>query len=130
MATRKQLACLAFVVSGFSSSGHAAVSEDNFLVKTTSDLVALCSVDPSDSMGTAAINFCHGYAVGVYRVLAEQQAAMKTDKMFCPPATPPSRNEAIASFVTWAKASPNAASLPAMDGVVTFLVQKFPCAAK
>ena len=130
MRNKTQLSCLAFLLLGFSASGRAAVSEDNFLMKTTGDLVALCAADPSEPMGTAAANFCHGFAVGVYRVLSEQQAALKTGRLYCPPAMPPSRNEAIAQFVAWAKTSPTAASMSPTDGIAAFLSEKYPCAAK
>ena len=37
------------------------------------------------------------------------------------------RNQAIAEFVAWAKASPSGAGLPPADGVYEFLTQRFPC---
>ena len=35
-------------------------------------------------MGTAALNFCHGFGVGVYRVLEELESARKVHT-FCMP---------------------------------------------
>ena len=109
--------------------GHAApVNEANFQASTTGDLVALCSADRSDPYFTAAVNFCHGFAVGTYRTLAEVQAGMRSKKkMFCLPNPPPSRDQGIAAFVTWAQGHAESMSLPAMDGVAQFLEQQFPC---
>ena len=46
------------------SAAHAAVTEENFRIETTKDLVALCSVDASDPNAVAAIHMCHGYVMG------------------------------------------------------------------
>jgi hypothetical protein len=67
----------------------AAVTEDNFLVRTTGDLVALCSADKGDPLMTAAVSFCHGFEIGVYRALAKQEAARRGPKLFCVPNPPP-----------------------------------------
>jgi hypothetical protein len=42
----------------------AAVTENDFYVRTTNDLVKLCSVDPIDPNYSAAIHFCQGFASG------------------------------------------------------------------
>jgi hypothetical protein len=79
------LAALVGVVvlgSNLSEQASAAVTEENFHVKTAADLVALCSAEGNDEMTTAAVVFCHGYAVGVYQTLLEEQAGMRA-KLFC-----------------------------------------------
>src|ERR1700753_297739 len=96
-----QTAFAATALAMLSMQAHA-VTEDNFLAKTTGDIIALCSPADSDSMRTAAVNFCHGFVVGAYRVLAQEGEALGTSKAFCPPATLPSRNEAIANVIHWA----------------------------
>ncbi len=79
-------------------------------------------------MGTAALNFCHGFAVGVYRVLEEENAAKRIGRLFCiPDGVMPSRNEAIADFVQWAKASPDVMAQRPADGITGYLMQKYPC---
>lgn len=109
------------------STGASAVTEDNFLAKTTGDMIALCSADTGDAMQTAAINFCHGFVVGAYRVLAEDETVLGASRAFCPPAPLPSRNEAIAGFLAWAKTDPSVAALPPTDGMLKFLMAKYPC---
>ena len=61
------------------------VTEEHFKIVTTGDLATLCAAEPGETLGTAALNFCHGFAVGVYQVLAEQQTAPRSRKMFCLP---------------------------------------------
>lgn len=109
----------------------AAVSADNFLLHNTADLATLCSASASDPMGNAAVNFCHGFVVGVELVLREVDAAEAPRRpMFCLPAAPPTRSAAIAEFVQWANADPSRGHLPATDGVASFLSAQFPCPAK
>jgi hypothetical protein len=50
-------------------------------------------------MYAAASNFCHGFAVGVFRVLQEEDAARRSNHLFRLPNPAPIRNERIASFV-------------------------------
>jgi hypothetical protein len=108
-------------------SSRAAVTEDTFKLQTTGDLVALCSDVPPDPMSTAALNFCHGFALGVFRVLDEEAAAQPSHRMFCASKPGPSRTQAIADFVEWAKANPNVMPQQPADGLVAYLVKTFPC---
>ena len=109
------------------SSAHAAVTEDTFLLRSSGDLVDLCSGAQSDTLYTAAVNFCQGFTVGVFRVLQEEDMAKLSRHMFCFPNPTPSRNETISSFVQWAKSDASRLSLTPADGVASFLVQQFPC---
>jgi hypothetical protein len=109
------------------ATGQAAVTEDSFLVRDTGDLVDLCTAAQSEPLYTAAINFCHGFGIGAYRVLQEADMARPSRHMFCMPNPMPTRNEALASFVQWAKANPNQMAQPAADGIAQFLTQQFPC---
>lgn len=106
----------------------APVTRNDFAVKTTADLVALCNADPTDPLYTPARNFCHGFAVGTYRTIATVDAASKAKrKMFCTPANPPSRDQAIVAFVQWAEARPKILAETPTDGIVEYLVAEFPC---
>jgi hypothetical protein len=107
-------------------AARAAVTEANFQMRTAADLVTLCSATPDDPLGTAAVNFCHGFAVGVYQTLSEEQAAM-SQKFFCAPQPTPSRNQAIASFVSWARANPSALGERPADAIADYLTTRFPC---
>ena len=103
-----------------------AVTEDQFGLRNTGDLAALCSAPSTDRLYTAAINFRQGFGAGAYGVLAEVQRAEPKLRMFCP-AAGITRNEAVAAFVSWAGADPAHAAMPAVDGVTAFLTQTYPC---
>jgi hypothetical protein len=122
-------AVIALCLGVLPGASWAGVSEDAFLMRSTNDLVELCTAAPSDPMGTAALNFCHGFGVGVYRVLEEMDMARGTH-LFCMPARLPTRNEALASFIRWAKSNPDALRTPAQDGIAMFLSKQYPCASK
>jgi hypothetical protein len=104
-----------------------AATQDDFLMRSTGDLVDLCAAPQSDPMYTAAVNFCHGFALGVFRVLQEEDAARKAGHLFCLPETTPTRSEAIARFVQWAQADQSRSALSPADGIATYLSQQFSC---
>ena len=43
-----------------------AATPDQFRVRSTADLVEICSTPASDPMYAAAMGFCHGFGVGAY----------------------------------------------------------------
>jgi hypothetical protein len=107
----------------------AAVTEDNFQVRTAGDLLELCKATPEDPKYTAAVNFCNGFAVGVYRVLEHENRAA-TRPLFCEPDRRPSRTEAINAFVQWATAHPAQNNLEPANGLAAYLQQQFPCGGR
>jgi len=128
MPSKHWLISAAMCAAIWPAAAGANVAETDFQIRTTADLVDLCTASPSEPMGTAALNFCHGFTVGVYRVLEEENAAKRIGRLFCvPDSAMPSRDEAIASFVQWAKASPDAMSQRPADGITGYLMQKYPC---
>jgi hypothetical protein len=114
------------MLTAMSVTGRGAVSEEDFVAKTTGALASLCSAAPADKLYTAAVNFCHGFGAGAYGVLAAAQQADPTLKLFC---TPPdlTRNDAVAAFVSWAGGRPERAALSAVDGIAAFLTETYPC---
>ena len=111
------------------ATGHAAVTEDMFQMRDTSDLVGLCSAGQGDPLYVAAIHFCQGFGSGAYGVASEYEGARSRARMFCPPSADrrPSRNAAVAEFVQWANARPDVMRLPVTDGLLRFLSDRFPC---
>jgi Rap1a immunity proteins len=106
-----------------------AVTDQNFNARTTEDLVALCSADANESMGTAALNFCHGFAQGAVAVEMEREAADKR-RSFCFPRPTPSRSTTINEFVRWARANQGRMSDRPTDGFFAFLAERFPCSGR
>ena len=127
MRLNRWLSGVALPIGLSAGSAHAAVTEDTFLLRNTGDLVELCSVAQSDPLYTAAVNFCQGFTVGVFRVLQEEDMAKPSQHMFCLPSPMPIRNQTISSFVQWAKSDGGRLTLTPADGVATFLAQQFPC---
>jgi len=127
MLSKHWLAGLALCAAMLPCAGHATVTEDTFQLKTTSDLVELCSSGQSDPMMTAAVNFCHGFALGVFRVLDEENAAHRISKLFCIPNPTPTRSQAIGDFVQWAKSTPGVMDQRPADGLLAYLAKTYPC---
>lgn len=107
----------------------AGPSETNFQVKTTGDLVRLCEASPADPTGIAALHFCHGFAVGAYQYHQVATAAAGKRPLVCAPNPPPSRNEAVAAFIAWAKQNPGQLEAPPVEGLFRYLAQRYPCRA-
>jgi len=103
-----------------------AVTQADFAAKTTGDLANLCSADPKEPMGDAALNFCHGFAQGVVTV-EQERAAAEHKRLFCFPNPAPSRADTLKEFVTWARANPGHLIEPAPNGLVGFLRARYPC---
>ncbi|MCW2241243.1 Rap1a/Tai family immunity protein [Azospirillum canadense] len=104
-----------------------APSETNFQVRTTGDLVQLCEAAPTDPTGIAALHFCQGFAVGAYQYHQIVTAAEGKRQLVCAPNPPPSRNEAVAAFIAWAKQNPQQMNTPPVEGLFRFLSQRYPC---
>lgn len=125
--------CLAFVLPVLplvaSLGAKAAVSEQDFQARTTAELVNLCSASQSDPLAAAAIHFCEGFLVGTYRTLSGAQSGMRR-KLFCVTCPVPTRNQATADFVAWARTSPNVMSEQPSDTVLRYLTQHYPCTAQ
>lgn len=102
-------------------------SETDFQARTTGDLVQLCEASPSDATGIAALHFCHGFAVGAYQYHQVAAAAENKPPLFCEPKPRPTRNEAIAGFISWAKRNPDALDTPPVEGLFRYLAQNYPC---
>lgn len=118
------------VVAGAQTASPSAdPSEENFQVKTTGDLVRLCQAKPTDATGIAALHFCQGFAVGAYQYHQIATAAERRKPLVCAPNPPPSRNEAIAAFISWAQQNPQKMNTPPVEGLFEYLAQRYPCRA-
>ncbi len=106
--------------------GHA-VTEANFAAKTTGDIVELCDPQSDGALANAAVNFCSGFAQGAVSVEMAHDAGSRSMKLFCLPDPPPTRNETLAEFVKWARASPDRMNASAVNGLIGFLGERYPC---
>jgi hypothetical protein len=56
-------------------------------------------VTPDNAIGTAAVDFCEGFAQGAVLVEMQNMAAFRGPKLFCMWNPPPTRNQALSEFV-------------------------------
>jgi hypothetical protein len=120
---------LALVVVSFFVPGlaGAAVTDEDFVLATTRNLANLCSVTADDPRAKEAIQMCQGYLVGAYHYYLATNSGKDSMRLVCMPNPPPSRNEAVALFVGWAKANPKLMNEAPVDSEFRFLSEKWPC---
>jgi hypothetical protein len=114
-------------VSMVFSAARAEVTEENFLIDTTKDLVALCSVDASDPNAIAAIHMCHGYVMGLVHFHILVGRALEGSVFCLDEAQRPTRDEAITTMVAWSRSHPEHDSKEAANGVVLWAADTYPC---
>ena len=121
--------CLvATILLSLAVSPAGAVTETNFLARTTADLVELCAPATDDPLGGYATSFCQGFAQGAVAV-EMQHGALSAVPMFCLPDPRPKRTETMSRFVSWARAAPDRLNLAPEEGILTFLSERYPCPA-
>src|SRR5215475_6615102 len=123
----RSLLLVSFLVPGLA---RAVVTDDDFVLATTQNLVNLCSVSPSDPRAKEAIQMCEGYMLGAYQYYLATNTG-KGDRgdmrLVCMPNPTPSRNEVAAMFVEWAKANPQYMKESPVDSEFRFMSAKWPC---
>ncbi len=123
----KRLICLCFSAVLFSSSANAEVTEEDFIAKTTQNLINLCTASPSDKNYQKAIHFCQGYLVGAVHFHLSETDNKPQYRLFCFPEPRPTRNKAIDQFITWAKQHPEYLNDLPVDTEFRFLTETWPC---
>ena len=116
-----------FIAILFSVSAHSSVTEDDFLVKTTQNIINLCTANGDDPLQEEAIHFCHGYLVGAFHYYYAQTVGDPSKARVCFPDPRPSRNDAIDSFIAWAKQRPQYANEIPVETEFRFLEETWPC---
>ncbi len=123
-----RLKAKAVLLTAVLASGTAtAVTEQNFLLKTTGDLVALCGVSKDDPDAIAAIHFCHGYMLGLDHYGAATGRVFKDVEYCIPENVHVTRNEAVEMFVKWAATNQQYMSEPPIDGLLRWARTTWPC---
>lgn len=105
-----------------------AEEERHFLLDTAGDLSRLCGTPTDSPLYGAAIHMCHGYLLGVHHFHEALSAGIE-ESVYCiaevDPA--PTRDEVTAAFVAWIDANPAAAETEALDGLLQWASQAYPC---
>jgi hypothetical protein len=109
------------------SAASIAATPEDFSVRTTRDLVTLCSTDPAARDYAMAISFCHGFAVGAYQYYSQVAGNSRATRFICVPNPPPTRSQAIADFVAWTRGHPETMSAMPVDSMFRHLAEKYPC---
>jgi hypothetical protein len=104
-----------------------AVSENDFEVQTTQNLINLCTTPVDDPLHNHAINFCHGYFAGAYHYYEAISSGPKGVQLVCLSDPSPSRNDTIVMFIEWVKAHPQYLGDKPVETQFRFLMEKWPC---
>ena len=104
-----------------------AVSEDDFDLDTTADLVELCTVPSSDPLHREAVSFCVGFLVGAYHYHVAENAGPVGSPMVCPPDPPPKRSKVGEMFMDWVKKHPQYMNDEPVETWFRFLIETYPC---
>jgi Rap1a immunity proteins len=104
-----------------------AATPEHFRVRSTADLVQICSTPANDPMFAAAISFCHGFAVGAYQYYLASVSGPEGRPFICLPDPPPSRTEGLQMFVAWARQNPQYMEEPAVETLFRWLATTWPC---
>lgn len=110
-----------------SGSVNADVSPEDFVAKTTQDLINLCTASPQDSQYREAIHFCQGYLVGAYQYYVASYTNNPALQLVCFPEPKPTRNEAIQQFISWAQKHPEYMNETPVETEFRFLSETWPC---
>jgi Rap1a immunity proteins len=124
---RRGWVAVAAIMMAGAGGGANAATEAEFTLASTGDLVDLCSAAPDNGVGSAALNFCEGYVQGAVTVEMLNLAAFSGSKLFCLPSPPPTRSQATAEFVVWARAEPARLTQSPTDGLFGYLRERYPC---
>lgn len=124
----KWIAVLAMLVMATAGPAlSAGLNVENFEVKTTKNLLDLCTTVPEDPLYAQAIHFCHGYLVGAYHYYHASVSGPNAVPIVCMPEKRPTRNETIQMFIEWAKAHPQYWNEMPVETEFRFLTEKWPC---
>jgi len=119
---------LGALVAAAALGAARAEEERHFLLDTAGDLARLCGTSTDSPLFGAAIHMCHGYLLGVHH-FHEALSAEVEESVYCVDDVEPTptRDEVTADFVTWMDANPAAAEAEALDGLLQWASQAYPC---
>jgi hypothetical protein len=123
------LSLLALLGLGYAGPA-AAISGEEFYLRSGADVVALCATPVTDPLYTAAIHMCHGFGAGTFQTIMALTRHDKLQPLICPPAPLPSRNETVGRFLEWAKRNPEHLRDAAVETVGRFFITEFPCRSR
>jgi hypothetical protein len=96
--------------------------------RSTRDLATLCDAGLQEPRRTDALAYCNGFIVGVGQFHTSLTATGGVQQpIFCVPEPQPTLSQVAAAFVTWTRGHPQHGSERAVDGLMRFAAEAFPC---
>ena len=123
----KRLNLLLFACMFVPVIANSAVTEEDFTVKTTKNLINLCTASTDDPHYKEAIKFCRGYLLGAYHYYAAQHGDEKANQLVCFPEPNPTRYEAIEKVISWAQQHPEFMNELPVETEFRALIDLWPC---
>ncbi len=96
---------------------------------TTGVLATLCGASGTDAESARAVGYCRGFIVGMGQYHIEITRPGGILPAFCLPQQTPTLEFVQTSFVTWVAANPEQAETKAVDGLLRWAANTYPCAA-
>jgi hypothetical protein len=116
---------LIVVAAALMAASSYAQAADEFRIRHTADLIAVCTKPHSASDYASAIAFCHGILAGAY---GYYDASTPTgDRFVCATQPYPKRSKVMDDFVAWAKTRPQHMPNHAIDTLFIYLAEAYPC---
>jgi hypothetical protein len=108
------------------AGAQAAFTPEEFKLDQTRELLDICTVSASHPDYLEAYGFCVGYFTGAMHYHRALAKGPERKAIVCPEHTV-TRAEAIAVYVTWAKANPQYMNDEPMEALMRAAVEKWPC---
>jgi Rap1a immunity proteins len=102
-------------------------SLDDYQLRTSGDLLDICSLDTSHAQYLEARGFCLGYFAGGIDLHDALAVGEDFPRLACPTG-PPTRDEVVQTFVAYAQAHPEHLDERPMDTVFRAVIDQWPCA--
>ncbi|MFL1462222.1 Rap1a/Tai family immunity protein [Roseococcus sp. DSY-14] len=110
---------------------QAPVGADDFRAGTAGALARLCAAGEADPARDLAHGFCHGQLAAVAQLHgALTRADGPFRPFYCPPPEAPRMADVAARFAAWAAAEPRRGAEAAVDGLLRFAAETYPCATR
>jgi hypothetical protein len=120
----KTTTLIAFLAFGAAAPSAWSAESITLHARTAGELADLCGVAPKETAADAKINYCHGFAQGVIDMERKRPGDTKP---FCIPTPSPSRSATMTEFAAWVRSIPDRRGMPATDGLLKFMAERFPC---
>jgi hypothetical protein len=103
-------------------------AEQAFRGGRTGDLAKLCAARLSDPNGAVQRAWCHGFLVATAQYHASASGERGAHRpIYCLPDPAPTLDQAREGFVRWVEAHPAEANTRAIDGLMHYAAETYPC---